>query len=387
MSFELPNLDRKNWQQLVAEMLRMIPQYTRQWTDYNDSDPGITLLQMLAWLDEALLYQANAIPVQSDENYLRWVLGLAFPSNSTAYSKAAVSNHDYDFLALQQLLGVMLAAPANAMPAPGSTVNANERLGRAQIKKAVLEYVQAPYLALTLANVELLAMQTNLVIAEQAAQAKNQPTPLYVARAYALMIAQASAVYILSDAKALYQYPNYPNKSQYSGNANVMRKLVMLKVQDDTDAEKTLLRQVQSYLTPRVLAGNQVIAKPAQRTDINVTLDFVGAPNTSIAITLTQVFAALFHYFLPLLGGPEGQGWQYNSAPQNSDIEQLIWRVPGIAEIRRFACNYIPTMQLDRMATLDVDAQLADLPAGTPAMRYVGLPRLRCLDVIARSSA
>ena len=29
------------------------PRFTREWTDFNDSDPGITLVQLFAWLTES----------------------------------------------------------------------------------------------------------------------------------------------------------------------------------------------------------------------------------------------------------------------------------------------------------------------------------------------
>ncbi|MBI3284913.1 MAG: hypothetical protein HYZ65_08710 [Burkholderiales bacterium] len=374
MSFELPNLDRKSYQQLVAELLRRIPQYTKQWTDYNDSDPGITLLQMLAWLDESLLYQANSIPVETDQNYLRWVLGLAFSSNQTAYSKAAVADNDFDFLALQQVLAKLeRGAP----------------LSKTALQRDVLNYVSRPYLALTLANVETLAMQTNLVIAQQikaAAAVTATTAPLMVRRAYAKCVGQASIAYILSDAKWLYQYPPYPNQQQYLGSGTVQRKLLMMQASADMQAESDLLAQVRKYLDPRVIAGNQVQVRAAQLTDINLALAIRCAVNTRLDVTLTLVFAALFRYFLPCEGGADGQGWAYGDAPVGDDIRHLVLSLPGVAAIDSFDFNFIPTMELNIMATLDVNAQLADLPPGTPAMFYRGLPRLRCLDITARSS-
>jgi len=144
MSFELPDLDLKTYQQLVVELVRKIPQYTKLWTDYNDSDPGITLLQLLAWLDESLLYQANQIPTLTDQNFLRWVLGLAFSSNQTEYSKAAQTYYDFDFLALQAAL---------------AQIEQGQAASKATLQKEILLYLQSPYLALTLPNIEVAALQ------------------------------------------------------------------------------------------------------------------------------------------------------------------------------------------------------------------------------------
>ena len=56
-----PILDDRSYQQLRDELVRRIPVYTPEWTDHNASDPGITLIELFAFLGENLLY-----PLQSD---------------------------------------------------------------------------------------------------------------------------------------------------------------------------------------------------------------------------------------------------------------------------------------------------------------------------------
>ena len=41
-----------------------------RWTDVNDSDPGITLVQVFAWLAEMLLYRMGQVP---ELNYLKFL--------------------------------------------------------------------------------------------------------------------------------------------------------------------------------------------------------------------------------------------------------------------------------------------------------------------------
>jgi hypothetical protein len=57
-----PILDDRSYQQLRDELVRRIPVYTPEWTDHNPSDPGITLLELFAFLGENLLYRFNQIP-------------------------------------------------------------------------------------------------------------------------------------------------------------------------------------------------------------------------------------------------------------------------------------------------------------------------------------
>ena len=46
----------------MAEAISLIPRYNRDWTDFNASDPGVTLLELLAWICESMLYSINIIP-------------------------------------------------------------------------------------------------------------------------------------------------------------------------------------------------------------------------------------------------------------------------------------------------------------------------------------
>jgi hypothetical protein len=48
-----------------AEVLReRVAAHAPDWTDHNDSDPGVTLIQLFASLAESLLYRANRIPAR-----------------------------------------------------------------------------------------------------------------------------------------------------------------------------------------------------------------------------------------------------------------------------------------------------------------------------------
>lgn len=52
----LLDLTTTTYQQLVDEALSAIPPRAPQWTDYNVSDPGIMLIELLAWNTEAQIY-------------------------------------------------------------------------------------------------------------------------------------------------------------------------------------------------------------------------------------------------------------------------------------------------------------------------------------------
>jgi phage-related baseplate assembly protein len=59
---ELPDLDDRTFEQIRDELLLRIPRYTPEWTDWNKSDPGVTLIDLFAWLAESIGYRMNKAP-------------------------------------------------------------------------------------------------------------------------------------------------------------------------------------------------------------------------------------------------------------------------------------------------------------------------------------
>jgi hypothetical protein len=75
MPIPLPNLDDRSYADLTAEARALIPSLDPAWTNHNPSDPGITLVELLAWLTEMLLFQVNQVTPASTENFLKLLNG------------------------------------------------------------------------------------------------------------------------------------------------------------------------------------------------------------------------------------------------------------------------------------------------------------------------
>ena len=59
---QLPVIDDRTFQEIVDEARARIPRYTPEWTDQNDSDLGMTLVQLFAWLTEMQIYRMSKVP-------------------------------------------------------------------------------------------------------------------------------------------------------------------------------------------------------------------------------------------------------------------------------------------------------------------------------------
>jgi len=75
MVLPTPRLDDRTFQDLVNETKRLIPRYCPEWTDHNVSDPGVTMIELFAYMVDILLYRINRVP---ERNYIKWLemLGL-----------------------------------------------------------------------------------------------------------------------------------------------------------------------------------------------------------------------------------------------------------------------------------------------------------------------
>jgi hypothetical protein len=61
MPIKLPNLDDRTFADLVAEAHTLIPVHAPKWTNHNESDPGITLVELFAYLTEIQIYRLNRV--------------------------------------------------------------------------------------------------------------------------------------------------------------------------------------------------------------------------------------------------------------------------------------------------------------------------------------
>ena len=117
MPLELPNLDDREYEDLVQEALSMIPTYAEKWINHNPSDPGITLIEMFAYLTEMLLYRQNRVTAQNVHSFLKLLNGPQWQPSGTEeeainrdkqdtirklrQQERAVSCHDFEELAQQ----------------------------------------------------------------------------------------------------------------------------------------------------------------------------------------------------------------------------------------------------------------------------------------------
>jgi hypothetical protein len=53
----LPPVDERNYAKFLDELVRRIAVDNPEWTDFNQIDPGVTVVELFAFLAESLLWQ------------------------------------------------------------------------------------------------------------------------------------------------------------------------------------------------------------------------------------------------------------------------------------------------------------------------------------------
>lgn len=115
MSLPIQNMDEINFEYLVKEAKSLIPVYAPEWTNHNPSDPGITLVELFAWLSEMIIYRIDQVP---EKNYLSFLnlLGIQLKEGEELASgirrgvkqlsecTRAVTIEDFELLAYKALL-------------------------------------------------------------------------------------------------------------------------------------------------------------------------------------------------------------------------------------------------------------------------------------------
>src|SRR5437764_13598341 len=91
MPLTIPSIDDRRYQDLLDEALARIPVYTPEWTNFNKSDPGVTILEVFAFLTENLLYRANQIPDRNRRKFLQ-LLGIGLQHDTATGARITITN-------------------------------------------------------------------------------------------------------------------------------------------------------------------------------------------------------------------------------------------------------------------------------------------------------
>jgi hypothetical protein len=86
-------------------------------------------------------------------------------------------------------------------------------------------------------------------------------------------------------------------------------------------------------LDERRLVGTRVVVEPPSYVGLTVVAQLRARPNASASKLKDDALEALYTYFCPLAGGPEGGGWPFGRPVHVGEVYAVLQRLPDVGLI------------------------------------------------------
>jgi predicted phage baseplate assembly protein len=119
-----------------------------------------------------------------------------------------------------------------------------------------------------------------------------------------------------------------------------------------------VLRRITAYLDARRTIGARVVVEPPRYQGITVVARVRARPRFVPDDLRGDCLTALYNYFHPVVGGPDGDGWPFGRAIHVGDVYAVLQRLPGVAVIddaRLFAADPVTGERGQSVQRLDID--------------------------------
>lgn len=293
MPLQLPDLASKTYSDIMDEMLVSIPKYSDTWTNFNPSDPGITLLELFSWIADMTLYRINRVPEDSYINFLELVAGTSKPEHVNLALENLKSDPAADRTKIKLLEFLREIEEGKQKEIP-------------EIRAAALKFLTSSYRAITEDDFERLAIEA------------TENDIIKVKRAVVIGKPEKVEIIVISD-------PIYrKNNEIYSG----------------------LLKKVKEYLSPRRLIGTRIEVKVPAYTNIKIDLRVTIQYQYDAKDVIKEINDRILEYLHPLTGGHDKKGWPYNRRLTIYDLDRIVEEIDGVDYV-----NEIKMTEIDK----DVD--------------------------------
>lgn len=302
MPIPQPNLDDRTFDQLAAEARALIPRYFPAWTDYNQSDPGITLLELFAYFVEAAIYQTNRVPERSLERFAALVgitrnVGepiaqtLRRALNILQQQYRAVTEANFEALALAANPTAIARSKAVVQEPPDTVVVTVQSTAGSAIK--VSPFNSTIYGLRTGASVTVTGNPEVTTLAAHIPPNRGGVTKIVVQDA-----SFASAVNPGDELEIEVEATVFPFDQ-------FVKVVIVPNLASEASAQLAALRQqVFQFLAPRRLITTRVKVVPPDSTTVSINVTVVRDPSSRLPIATVagSVTSAITSFLSPLAG-------------------------------------------------------------------------------------
>lgn len=337
MSLPIPNLDDRSFDDLMKEAKALIPNYNKEWTNFNPSDPGITLLELFSWLSEMVIYRINQVP---DENYRKFLKllgiesimtgsgtissienivtgdGTIFNSELETGDSITINDQTRTIVTINSDTSLTVDSIFNPELLAGTKFCYSYKSIDSGIRKG-LNSLSKRYRAITAEDYEYLAKECMEILqkglAGRAICVNNRDLE-YKKEENDLQPGYVSVIII----------PRCEENSDYCSNG-MPKKVLKEKVKDYLDARK--------LVTTRL----RVVGPDYQEIAVKVWM--LLKENILKETVSSEAVRKMENYFDPITGGKDGKGWELGRPIYRSEIFQLLEGVKGVDHVVKVEIN------------------------------------------------
>lgn len=318
----LPDLSPETYEEIFLALRDAIPTFSSNWTDYNASDPGITLLQLLSWIAEGTYYRIDRV---SDESYRNFVLLAAGVPEQGVEQALKVAQRDVvrrDNATISLGGQPVLLDPAYVTLLQYLLASSKRSPDAAELHAEAQRFWASPYQAVTAKDFEALALQCTASVPDNApmdkvlrALVRRQEAGVRVT-----LVSGYTPPYVLSYVKS------YTDPS-------IIGTLSLIPLPPSfsaTNGYDKLVYSVGEYLARRKLIGTAVTVEQPLFTPLVGTVDVVIEQGYDVESVLRQAAARIVTLADPLKGGSSGDGWPYGQPLEGYDLVGALRDLPGV---------------------------------------------------------
>jgi len=130
-----------------------------------------------------------------------------------------------------------------------------------------------------------------------------------------------------------------------------------LRFEQLVPSDETLAR-IAAYLDERRVIGARVVVEPPSYQGITVVARLRSRPRTAPDRLQAQALEALYRYFHPITGGPDGDGWPFGRPIHAGEVYAVLQRLHGtelVEEARLFPADPITGRRGEAVQRLEID--------------------------------
>jgi predicted phage baseplate assembly protein len=148
--------------------------------------------------------------------------------------------------------------------------------------------------------------------------------------------------------------------------SGTVRVLVVPSVGDDVSGrlrfeqlqpDDAVLANIAAYLDQRRVVGARLTVEPPFYRGVTVVARLTARPAVEHERLRQDALTALYRYFHPALGGPDGTGWPFGRPVQAGDVFAVLQRLPGcelVDDVKLFPADPITGRRGEAVQRLEV---------------------------------